>query len=58
MGKNRDLNDSDNIEIVDARWTGLNNSENVDLLGFAHTIISGVPTEWPQNETIPSEWQV
>lgn len=58
MGKNGDLNDIDDIEIVDARWTGLSNSENVDLLGFAHTIISRVSTEWSQNETIPSEWQV
>ena len=42
MGKKCDRSDFDHGMIVGARQGGLSISETADLLGFSHTIVSGI----------------
>ena len=50
MGKKWDLSDFDRRMIVGARQAGLSISVTADLLGFSHTTVSRVCSEWCEKQ--------
>ncbi len=51
MGKKGDLSDFERGMVVGARRAGLSISKTADLLGFSHTTIFRVYTEWSEKQT-------